>query len=321
MPRLIKKTVILAKVEATAGTDATPAGATDAIQVSNMSITPVDAKMANINTVTPWFGGAFDLTSTSSVKISFDVLMGGSGTAATAPAWGQLLLGTAMAEVTGLLTPNRVEYNPITDSLKTLSIYYYDDGVLHKALGCMGNVKLSAKSGEAPKFTFDFVGVDGIPTAAANATAVLSAWKTPPVITKANVVDITFGCTYATGALSGGTAYNSSGLTLDWGNTVAFSPLLSTETVVLSDRAVKGAMELDLSAAQEVTQIAAVKANTLTSLGFTIGTATGNKIILFAPAVQLMNPRKAEFNGQRLIGFDMHLRPSAGNDEIKLVSL
>ena len=291
------------------------------MQVSNMSITPVDAKMANVDVITPWLGGARDFVATSCVKIGFDVLMGGSGTAATAPAWGQALIGCAMAETTGLLTPNRVEYDPITDNMKTVSIYYHHDGVLHKALGCLGAPKLSLKSGEVPKFSFEFTGVDGIPTAVANATAVLTAWKTPPTITKANVIDITLGGTYATGAITGGTVYNSSGMTLDWGNTVAFSPLLTTEAVVLSNRSVKGTMELELSAAQEVTQIAAVKANTLTTLAMTIGNATGNKILIFSPAVQFKNPKKVDYNGQLLIGFDLDLIPVAGNDEIKIVSL
>ena len=321
MARLIKKTVVLAKVETTVGTDAVPTGALNAIQVMNLSITPIDAKMVSLNTITPWFGGAIDLVATSAVKCSFDVLLAGAGLAATGPAWGQLLLGCAMAETTGLLTPNRVEYAPITDALKTLTIYWYDDGILHKMLGAMGNVKLSAKSGEAPKLTFEFIGVDGIPTAAANATATLTAWKQPPTVTKANVTDVLLGCTYAAGVLTGGTSYNSSGLTLDWGNATAFAPLLTLEQVVLTDRNLKGTVELDLTAAQEVTQIASVKSNTSQSMGFVIGSTSGNKIMVFAPAVQLLNPKKVDFNGMRLIGFDIHLNPSVGNDEIKLISL
>ena len=248
-------------------------------------------------------------------------VVAGAGAAATAPAWGALLLGCGNAETTGLTTPNRVEYLPATDSLKTVTIYWYDDGLLHKLLGAFGNVKLSAKSGEAPKLTFDFVGIDGGVSATANATAVLSGWKMPVGITKANVTDIQLGCTYATGALSGGTAYNSSGLTLDWGNTVNFAPLLTTEQVVLTDRKMTGTVSIELSAAQEVTQMTAVKANTLQGLGFVIGTATGNKIMLHLPSVQLINPKKEEFNGMRLIGFDLRALPVDGNDELRIVSL
>ena len=321
MSRFIRKTVVLVKLETTSGTDAEPTGAANAIQVMDMSITPLDAKNVDTNVIAPWFGNSVSLVGTASVKCSFSVLIAGSATAATAPAWGNLLLGCGNAETTGLLTPNRVEYLPATDSLKTVTIYWYDDGLLHKLLGAFGNVKLSAKSGEAPKLTFDFVGIDGGVTATTNATAVLTGWKTPVAITKNNVTDVNLGCTYATGALTSGTSFNSSGITLDWGNTVTFSPMLTTEQVVLTDRKVVGTVSLELSAAQEVTQMAAVKANTLQSLGFVIGTTTGNKIMLHMPNVQLINPKKEDFNSTRLIGFDLRVLPSAGNDEVRIVHL
>ena len=321
MSRLIKKTVVLAKVETTSGTDAVPTGSANALQVMDLSITPLDAKNVDLNLLLPWFGNSASLVGTASVKCSFSVPLAGSATAATAPAWGALLLACGNAETTGLTTPNRVEYLPATDSLKTVTIYWYDDGLLHKLLGAFGNVKLSAKSGEAPKLTFDFVGIDGGVSATANATATLTGWKVPVAITKANVTDIQLGCTYATGALSGGTAYNSTGLTLDWGNQVAFAPLLTTEEVVLTDRKMTGTVSIELSAAQEVTQMAAVKANTLQGLGFVIGTATGNKIMLHLPSVQLLNPKKEEFEGKRLIGFDLRALPVSGNDELRIVHL
>jgi hypothetical protein len=321
MPRLIKKTVILVKTETTNGTDAVPSGAANAIQAMDLSITPLDASNIDTNIIAPWFGNSPSLVGTASVKCSFSCLLAGSGTPATAPAWGALLLACANSESTGLTVPNRVEYLPATDSLKSATIYWYDDGLLHKLVGAFGNVKLSAKSGEAPKLTFDFVGVDGGVLATANATAVLTGWKVPLAITKANVTDIKLGCTYATGALTGGTSYNSTGLTLDWANKVDFVPMLTTEQVVLSDRKAAGTMSIELTAAQEVTQLAAVKANTLTSIGFVMGNVAGNQIMLHMPSVQLISPKKEEINGMRLIGFDLRLLPVAGNDEIRIVCL
>jgi len=321
MARLIRKTVILAKVETTSGTDAVPTNVANALQVADLSITPLDAQNVDLNYIRAYFGNSESLVGVASVKCSFTVMLAGAGTAATAPAWGALMLGCANAETTGLTTPNRVEYLPATDTLKTLTIYWYDDGVLHKLLGCFGNVKLSAKAGEAPKLTFDFVGLDGGVTAVSNVVPTLTAWKTPVPVTKANVTDIQLGCTYATGALSGGTAYNSTGLMLDWGNQVAFAPMLTTEEVVLNDRKVSGSLSLDLSAAQEVSLMATVKANTTTGLGFVLGATTGNRIMLHLPAVQLINPKKEELQGKRLIGFDMRVMPVSGNDEIRIISL
>lgn len=319
MPRYIRNTVILAKVEVTPGTDAVPTGGADAVLVSDMTITPLDAQNIPRDLVRGYFGGSEHLVGTASIKCSFTVELAGSGTAATAPQWGDLLLACAQAEAL-LSTPNRVEYTPVSSALKTLTIYWYDDGVLHKLLYAMGNCRLMAKAGERPKLEFEFTGLDGGISAAANATPTLTSWKTPVAMTLANVVDITLGCTYSAGALSGGTVYPSTGLELDFGNQVAHTPLLSSERIDLTQREMSGHVDLDLSAAQEVSLMATVKANTVQGLGFTIGTAAGYKIILHAPAVQLINPTKQEINGARLIGYDLRIVPVSGNDELRIVT-
>lgn len=319
MPRYIRNTVILAKVETTAGTDAVPTGGADAVLVSDVSITPLDATNIDRSLIRAFFGASDQLVGTSFVRCSFTVELAGSGTAATAPQWGDLLLGCAFAEAL-LATPNRVEYTPISTSLKTLTIYWYDDGVLHKLTNCMGNVKLSAKVGDRPKMMFDFLGVDSGVTAVANASPTLTAWKTPVSMTKANVVDITLGCTYATGALASGTVTPSTGMEIDLGNSVQFTPTLSAERVDITDRQAQGTVQFDLTAAQEVANHTAVKANTVQSLGLTIGSAAGNKIILHLPNMQMLNPRKEELNGNRVIGYDMRVMPLTGNDEIRLVT-
>lgn len=321
MPRLIKKTIVLAKVETTTGTDAAPTGAANALKVFDLSITPLEISMVDVPLMAGWFGAAMSVPGTSFSKCSFSVLLSGAGLAATAPAWGALMLGCASAETTGLTAPSRVEYLPASDLLKTLSLYWYDDGLLHKLIGAFGTVKLSAKSGQVPKLTFEFTGLESTPTAVGNVAATLTAWKDPVAIVKTNVTDIQLGCTYAAGALAGGTSYNSSGLELDWGNQVAFSPLLSTETVVLQDRKIKGAFSLDLTAAQEAALIGQIKNRTVQGLGFVIGAASGNKLMIHAPAMVLKAHKKEEFNGQRMVGFDFELDPVAGNDELRLISL
>jgi hypothetical protein len=319
MARYIKNTLITAKLETTPGTDAAPTGAANAIQVSDVSITPLDAQNIDRSIIRGFFGGSEQLVGVASVKASFTVELAGSGTAATAPAWGALLQACASAE--GLLTtPARVEYSPTSTGLKTVTIYYYDDGVLHKLLGAMGNCKLSARVGDRPKMMFDVIGLDGGISAASD-VGVFTAWKKPVAMTKANVVDITLGASYATGALTGGQGYSSTGIDIDFGNSLQFTPLLSAETVDITDRESTGSTELDLSAAQEVALMAAVKANTTQGLGMTIGTATGNKIMLFAPAVQLLAPKKVEKNGRRLVGYDLRFMPVNGNDEWRIVSL
>lgn len=321
MPRLIKNTVILIKNEATIGTDAAPTGAADAMLISEMSITPLDAQGIPRNNIRGYLGASEQLIGPSNVKISITVELAGSGTAATPPAWAAPIKSCGVAE--GLLaTPSRCEYSPVSSGMKTSTIYYYDDGVLHKAVGAMGEGTLLAKQGQKPQLKFDFIGIDaGI--SAATASATLTAWKTPVPVTKANVIDITLGGTYSAGAVTGGTVYPSNGLELKFGNKVDFTANLSAESVDISDRESTGSVEFDLTAAQEVALFNNVKQNTLQSLAFQIGLTAGNKIIVFAPAVQLTSPKKVDVNGKRYIGYDLRFLPSvggSGNDEWRIVT-
>ena len=319
MTRYIRNTVVTAKIEPTPGTDALPTGLADAVLVSDMSITPLDAANIDRNNIKGFFGANEQLVGPASVKTSYTVELAGSGTAGTAPALGDLLLGCAMAE--GVLAdPVRVEYTPVSTGLKTLTNYYYDDGVLHKLLGVMGDFTLTAKVGERPVLKFDYTGLDGGISEAMTA-GTFTEWKAPVAMTKANVTDITLGATYALGALTGGTPYNSTGLELKSGNAVNFTPMLSKEDVDIINREVTGSFELELTAAQEVAFMAQVKANTKQSLALTIGKVAGNTVIIFMPAAQLTNPKKAELNGKRLIGYDFRAIPVAGNDELRLVFL
>ncbi|MFC5548199.1 phage tail tube protein [Massilia aerilata] len=319
MSRIIRNTLIVAAIESAYGTDANPTGAANAVLVSDMSLTPLDAQNIDRNLIRGTFGASEQLVGSASVKLSYSTELAGSGTAGTAPAWGKLLQACACAEGV-LATPARVEYTPVSSGLKSSSQYYYDDGVLHKLLGTMGDFTLSAKVGDRPMLKFDWTGLDGGVTAASD-TGTFTPWKKPVAMTRANVIDITLGGSYAAGAITGGTVYPSTGLEMKAGNQVAFTPMLSSETVDITNRESTGSLELDLTAAQEVALMAAVKANTTQSLAITIGLTTGNKILFFAPAVQLLSPKKAEKNGKRLIGFDLRFMPVNGNDEWRIVSL
>lgn len=321
MPRYTRNMLVTAKVETTAGTDAVPTAASDAVLlVENVDISPIEISYAQRKLLLPYFGGSLDLLGTYFSKVTFSCEAAGSGTAGTSAQWGDLLIGCAVAEAS-LTTPTRVEGTPVSTSLKTLSIYLYDDGVLHKLIGAMGNAKFSAKIGETPKWTFEFIGAYAAVTAVALPAATLTAWKVPKAMNKANVVDVTLGCTYATGALAGGTVFGSTGIDIDFGNKTSFFTTLSSERAELTDRDSKCSFELELSAAQEVTAFSDMVANNTTGIGFTIGSVAGEKIIVFGPSLQRTALKKVDREGIRLIGFDGKLVPVAGNDEWRWVQL
>lgn len=317
MARLIRNTAILAKVETTPGTDAAPTGADNALLISNATF-EVSYNNVDRALLRGYLGGSEQLAGTRFVTASFEVEISGSGTAGTAPAWGPLLLGCAMAETTDVAY---VEYTPVSTAFKTLTLYYYKDGALRKMLGAMGTVELAMGEGERPLFRFNFTGLDGGIAAVSTPALTLTAWKAPLVITDANSGDVKLGGTYAAGAVTGGTAYPSRGLSLTLGNDVRQIALLGGQAVDITQREVTGSCQFELTAAQEVAFHTDIDANTLSSLSFEHGTAAGAKILIYAPSVQRINPKDADYEGRYHMGLDLRLLPVAGNDELRIVAL
>lgn len=319
MARYTRNTVILAKIETTPGVDASPTGASNAVLISNMTINPLNAQNVPRDVIRGYFGGSEQLVGNAYLEVTFDVEVAGAGAAGDVPAWGPLLRACAFDETIDVGVS--VGYTPVSTGIKSLTIYYYDDGALHKLLMSRGDVSIKLGSGERPLFSFRFMGLDGGLTAAANATPDTSGFVTPLAVTDPNTGNLLFGCTYATAALSGGTSYASRGLQLALGNQLAHIPLLGGESIEVTNRDVSGSCELDLTPAQEVTFMSNVKANTTSSVGLLHGTTGGNKVIVHAPTVQLINPKKTDFNGRRLIGYDLRLIPSStGNDDLRIVA-
>jgi hypothetical protein len=232
-----------------------------------------------------------------------------------------VLRACGMAESV-LATPARVEYTPVSASFSSVTIYYHLDGVRRVALGCMGNVEIMLNEGAAPMLRFSLVGLDGGRTATADPSVTLTAFRAPQVVSDVNTGDINLGCTYSAGALAGGTTYPSRGLSINLQNTVSRKALLGGQAVQISDRNVQGSMQLDLTAAQEVSFMTDINSNTNTTLGFTHSTGAGVGILLHAPQVQRIDPTDQEYEGDVHIGQSLRFTPTtAGNDELRLVCL
>lgn len=319
MARYLRNTAILAKTETTVGTDATPTEVANAILCSEVSINPLNAQNVPRDLIRGYFGGSEHLVGTAYVECEMTVELAGAGAAGTGVAYAALLDACGLNET--LTASVRAEYNLETPIAGAVTIYYFSDGLRHKLLGARGTADFVMLVGSRPAIKFRFLALDGGVAAATPSALTLTAWKRPDVITEANCGDVTLGATYtaATPTLTGGTGYPSRGLEWSLGNSVVFTPLLGGETVDITQRDISGKVALDLTAAQEATFMSTVKANTTQSLGLMHGTTAGYKILVFFPAVQLINPAKEELDGRLLTSFDWRAVPSSGNDEFKLV--
>lgn len=329
MPRFERESLILGKLETTYNTDPTPTGVANAILCGNLK--PYDFKANNVprDLMRGYMGASEQLVGSNYGGLGFDVEFQSSGSMVTPtqPAWADILRACGFKAGVGT-AGQRIEFDLESDYslLKSMYFYQHDSGALDKIGGARGNVKIDLSVGKRPVFMFDFMGLNGGKSAIENATPTYTAYQKPLVVTDANTGAIVLGGAYSAGAITGGTEYVSAGCTLDLGNKLNFDDLLGTasepgQMVNISDREATGQVKFELTAAQEVSFHAAVLANTTQSFGIVHGTTAGQKMLVFCPAVQLINPKKEAINGRRVISFDMRLNPSSGNDELKIVCL
>lgn len=314
-------TAALLKLESVYGTDSVPAPATDAMLLKNFECKTI-VKMVPRELLRPWFGKDPELPAYSMIQGKFTVELGGSGAAGTATQWGKLLRGAGRAETVTAVT--RCDYTLLSAAYESLSGYFYDSGRLKKGLGMRLAISgMRLLHSQRPEMDFDFLALDGGDTAVVTPATTLTAWKAPTPITTANSGLVTLGCTYATGALSGGTTYTGSGLELTGeGQNLEFQELLGAEAIEASGRDIKGRSTFDLTAAQEVSFLSTYKAGTTQSLGFLHGSAPGYKLLNYFPSAQIDGIDMAEGKaGKRLVTLDFSFTPSAGNDDWRCVTL
>lgn len=319
--RLIRKTAILAKLEEIYGEDALPTGAANALVVSNLSINPLNAEYIARDIIRDYLGGSEELPGAAYVEFGFDIELVGSGVVAQPPAWGPLMRSIGFAEV--ITAGVRVDYVPVSGDFESSTLYWYDDGVLHKGLGVRGTASLDLGVGKKPAISFKLIGVDGGIVEAPVVATDLTDWRVPQIVIDRNSGELTFGATHdavAAPAFVGGVGYPSEGLTVDLGIKAQFQKILGGESIGISERDVTGAVKLKVSAAQEVAFMDAVKKATKTSVGLIHGTVPYDKVMAFMPAAQMKDPTKEELNGERMVGYKLRLLPKVGNDEIRIAT-
>lgn len=317
MSRKTKKTLIQAALETVAGT-AVATVAADALLISEASFEP-QYENVDRDLLRPTMGHGGSLVGDRHIQISFTVELAAAGAAGTAPAWGKLLQACAFAEVK--VPDEYVEYLPVSESFKTLTIRYSIDGVIHTASGCMGTFSLAMEAGSRPTLAFTFIGKDEGAVAAAPPAATLTQWQVPEVLNAYNTQKIKLGGTYAGGAVSGGTDFCSRGLTLDMANETKYLTMLGCSAIDITNRLPTGNLSLEVNAAQEVAMRSEINANTATSLSVLHGSAAGKQVLVYCPRIVRLNPKYEDYEGRLLLSHEFNAEPVSGNDELRIVAM
>lgn len=203
-----------------------------------------------------------------------------------------------------------VGYLPVSTGFSSATIYFNNDGVLHKITGARGTFTLTTGVGEIPTIDFQLTGIYNAPTDTAAPTTTYSDQATP-VIFKA-------GNTSAFSILNYTACLQS--LSFNVANETVYRELVGcTKEVLITNRAPAGDCMIQAPTIAQKDFFTIANDDTTGTLTLLHGSIAGNRVTLLAPKVDITNPSYADQDGIQMLNIPYVAIPTtAGNDEIKL---
>ena len=159
---LTRKSIILAKIESTYGTDPIPTTTNDALIAFDLEIAPETDPLERAD-LSVSLSRLKELGGKRRISVNFMTELRGSGAAGTPPEGiGALLQACAMQET--IVPATSVTYAPASSGFKSVTLYVYMDGILHQVQGCVGDVEISVVAGEIPMLKWKIKGLYETPT-------------------------------------------------------------------------------------------------------------------------------------------------------------
>jgi len=309
MPKLHRKRSILAKAESSYGTNPTPTGSANYVQVIDLNIEPIVSDEVSRDLIRPYMGNYEVIPANTRVNVTFDVEMSGSGSAGTAPKYGAILKACALSET--VVSSTSVTYAPVTTPSSSVTLFVNYDGVRHMVTGCRGTFSINCEVNNIPRISFSLTGIFNAPTDTALPTPTISNQASPLIFKNGSTSNFAiFGFAAALQSWS-----------LDFNNEVIYRELVGgTKEVLITDRRPSGTAVIEavaLSAHNFFTDYTGTSTGTNTWLH---GTSAGNKVTVSCPQTDLGQPTYEESDGITMLSLPFYATPTAAaNNEFSLV--
>lgn len=306
---LLKRAVLLAKEETTYGTDSVPTAAANALLVFNPDIAP-QTDILRRDPVRDFISPSSILIGNRFVEIKFQTEYYPGSAAGSAPRYGDLLEACAMSETVVALVS--VTYKPTSGAQKSVTIYLYQDGRLHKITGCVGTFELVFEAGQTAKINWTFRGLYQEPTDVSIPAATYESLAEQP----AKVLSSNFTFNALTNLVV-------QRLAIGLGNVLATRPDVNSATgrkgFSVVRREGKGSIN------PEAFTLATYNAwtdwinSTLRQLSITVGSGAGKVLTVTCPKVAIENINAfKEREGIEVYEIPFSLAMNTGDDEISL---
>jgi len=308
---LTRKRFLIAKIESTYGTDPTPVGGSNAIQVTNLEVTPIESDNVQAAAYQGFIGNSTrgTLVANKRVSVTFDVELAGSGTAGTAPAFGPLLKSCGLSET--IVSSTSVTYAGVSSSFDSATIYCFYDGTRHKITGARGSVTFNFTAGQFAVASFNFIGIYNAPDdTALSGTFTVANQAAAIEVNDTNMTTATF---------HGVTSARIESFDLALNNELIYKETASNKEVLITNRAPGGTAVIEAPAVGTTDYFAKAVGVTTASSSLVLGATAGNIVTLTAAQTDITGVSYGDTNGVVSLSMPyLALPTTAGNDELSL---
>lgn len=304
-----RKKLLLVAPETEYGTAADIADAV-LITCSELDGSPYEGDRVSRDRIRQTFGAQVEANAAPYATVTATVPLAGSGTAGTAPNFGLLLRACALSETVEDATS--VTYQPVTDDLESVTVWFVEDGQLQQLPGVRGTVEFSLTAKEYPTMSFTLTGLYKRPETLADPVD-----KTVSDIVDEIVVNKQNTPTFSVHGYAG----CGQSLSLDIGNEVGYRALIGCESVRITDRSATGQVEIEAPDLATKDYFAAIESHeevTLAPIEIEHGTKAGNIVKITGPKTQLSTISRTDSDGIVHYQMDARYIPDLGDDEFTL---
>lgn len=311
---LIKRKVVLAKIESAYNSDPTPTNTDNSIQCEEPAWSHVGARMTPRNPVSNNLSPLKSLYGGTLIQIVLKCPMRGAGAAYSAsvrPEIDPLLRACGFSSTVD--TSNGAEtvtYVPVSTGHESVTIYIYEDGTLYKLTGGRGNVSFSAETGQPVYATFTITGHVSTMTDVSLPTPAYDSTIGPAFLSAG------FTChSYAA-------VINS--LSIDAKNQIAMAPSANASDgygeIRITGRDFGGSFDPEKVVVATHNPIAIWKAGTVAAMSIgPIGSTQYNKYDMDLPAVYYAEVGPGDRDGIQTYGLNYSAIGSSGDDDLSIV--
>ena len=302
-----KSKILLAKLETTYNTDAEPTAAANGILATEITLTPMEGSDVSRNLEIPTLGAQGSVPIDVHAKLTFNVELAGSGVAGTAPAWGPLMRGCAVAET--ITVDTSVTYNPVSDDHESLSVYFLIEGTQFVLTGARGNCTIDFTTSAIPYLKFEYWGLFNQPSEETRVNPTLTAFKKPLAVTKANTPTFTLA----------GVSLVMRSLMLNLGNAVEPRFLVGSEGILITDKEESVETKVEAVPLGTLNPFTMAADQTDVAINLVHGLTAGNIATLAIAKAQMQRSQGLE-NAQNIVEWPLRLVPipTVGNDQWSL---